>query len=191
MRNIYQIWVSGTPGPEIIDYMESVIDAMDTVDTYTLIADNHFLSHKAGVLFVEVSDIISDIKFQHPGVSDIWDNLSYEHKSDLIRYQIAAAVKNVFYIDCDCSVLSFPKAVSAFPHFAKCTNSGTTVRDHYFYNNSNLEFFKKLIDSLVEYMVSPKFNGYYCGPFKILNKQLIAQKQLFSVFDDSGIVHHN
>jgi len=188
--NVHQIWVSGTPSTEIIGYMESVADALGENDTYTLVADNNFLSHKKGVMFEGVGSVIAAFQADFPGVTSYWKSLIVEHKSDLLRYYMASITERLFYLDCDCEVLALPEPVSPYPHFAKATLSGLVVIDHLCFNNSKLGFFKILTQRLVDFMGSSQFVGQYGASFKQLNKQLRMQEQAFSTFNNDRVVHH-
>lgn len=182
--------MSGTPSPAIIKYMESVVDAKGIGDTYSLVAETNFLAHKDGVIFQPVSELVESMKTAYPLIKEFWDTLVVEHRSDLVRYYLASITDFMLYLDCDCEATKLPEPVSQYPHFVKYTLSGQLIREHLFFNNSQFGFFKILLQRLIDYMASPAFQGFYGAPFIILNKQLKAQHQKFSVFADDSVVHH-
>jgi hypothetical protein len=193
MFNIFQIWISGQPPAEILAHMESIVDCVGGGNTYTLVAESNFLSHKPGVIFSDVRDEIADVQQRFPDTLKFWSTIIDEHRSDVLRYALASEIENFFYLDCDCRFTNgLPKPVSARPHFIQASMNGRLVNDFCVFQNSNTQFFLEFTQQLVAHMASDVFNpGRYSDPFKLLNNFIRLKKQRYSLFDESSIAHHN
>jgi len=151
-------------------------------DNYTLVANTNYFSDNPKVRFHNAKTVITEFKKEFPAIDAIWNDLTAQHKVDLLKYYFASKVDFFMYIDCNKQITELPSPISTYPHFEQCTLSGRVVRDTVFFNNSKFSFFRILTQRLVDFIASPAFRNREDSLFLLLNKQLRIQRQSFSVF---------
>ncbi len=138
---IFQIWIGDKP-EDRIKYMKSVIDISDS---YILFSNKNYFNKNKKIKWVDVNKVIHDLFLEYPELETVYNNLSIENKSDLLRFYILSKFDNSMYVDTDVILNEIPlfEYVSV-PYFSKYKNKNADT--YIIYNNNNKEFFINLLN---------------------------------------------
>lgn len=175
--NYIQVWIGNKPSNEIIEYIQSVLEKVSESDTYTFISSKKWSFLNDKVNWIKYEDYISKMFKDNPKIKQLWksipDNVRFHWaRSDIIRYHYLSKNLNSLYLDTDIILKSIPKFDDKI-YFGK-------FRQEYYdcniiYNGSNLFFFEKLLNYLVDFKLSDR------------RKSVINRDWGFSVFNSEKI----